>query len=290
VISMIVVKSISRDILLHHYPETLAFQWLGQAGFALRTADSFFLIDPYLSDSLNAKYRNTIYPHERLHEPPVPPEDLSAVDYVFSTHGHTDHLDQGTLPVIQQHNSSCRFVLPVAEKRKALQRGLQEERLILIDAGETRPLGQGLIVTAIPSAHEEIVKDEWGRDLYLGYLIRWKKLCIYHSGDCVPFVGLVEILREYRPSLFFLPINGRDTKRIENGIPGNFTPREAAELVLAVNDGILIGHHFGLFAFNTVSREEAQKIFCEYETKGLRWLLPNLQTSYAVIQSVEEQL
>ena len=88
---------------------------------------------------------------------------------MFSTHGHTDHLDPGTLPVIQEHNSSCRFILPTAEEGKALQRGLQEERLILIDAGETRPLGQGLTVTAIPSAHEEIVKDEVGRNFYLGW-------------------------------------------------------------------------------------------------------------------------
>ena len=90
---MIKVKPISRDILHRSYPEALTFQWLGQAGFAFRTIDSFFLIDPYLSDSLYNKYRNTIYPHKRLHPPPVDPERLTAVDYVFSTHGHTDHLD-----------------------------------------------------------------------------------------------------------------------------------------------------------------------------------------------------
>jgi hypothetical protein len=35
---------------------SLAFWWIGQAGFAFRWHEKIFLIDPYLSDFLEQKY------------------------------------------------------------------------------------------------------------------------------------------------------------------------------------------------------------------------------------------
>jgi hypothetical protein len=40
--------------------------WLGQAGFGHRYENLRILLDPYLSDYLEKKYRGTDKPHERL--------------------------------------------------------------------------------------------------------------------------------------------------------------------------------------------------------------------------------
>jgi hypothetical protein len=45
--------------------------------------------------------------------------------------------------------------------------------------------------------------------------------------------------------------DGRDALRRSNGVPGNFTFDEAADLCRAAGIGELIPHHFGMFDFNT---------------------------------------
>ena len=74
--------------------------WLGQSGFLIGHEGRHLLVDPYLSDSLTAKYEGTETPHVRMHPHVVAPEQLAFVDVVLSTHGHTDHLDGETLRAI----------------------------------------------------------------------------------------------------------------------------------------------------------------------------------------------
>ena len=52
-------------------------QWLGQAGFVLRLGGHTVVIDPYLSDSLAAKYAGTLFEHNRAFSPPVDPTELT---------------------------------------------------------------------------------------------------------------------------------------------------------------------------------------------------------------------
>jgi len=65
--------------------------WLGRAGFLLRSGARALVIDPYLSDSLEKKYREKKFKHDRLMPVPVQPCELTVIDWVFSSHSHTDH-------------------------------------------------------------------------------------------------------------------------------------------------------------------------------------------------------
>src|SRR5687767_8651168 len=67
--------------------------WLGQSGYLVQYNGFHLLIDPYLSDSLTAKYAETAKPHVRTTARVVDPEKLSFVRLVTSSHSHTDHLD-----------------------------------------------------------------------------------------------------------------------------------------------------------------------------------------------------
>ena len=64
-----------------------ALWWLGQIGFLLKRGGRFLLVDPYLSDSLTAKYAGTDTPHVRMTRRVVAPEGLGFVDVVLVTHG-----------------------------------------------------------------------------------------------------------------------------------------------------------------------------------------------------------
>ena len=230
-----------------------ALAWLGQAGFVLRLGEAVVLIDPYLSDHLAEKYRGTRLAHLRMMPTPIEAGSLPRVDLVVCTHRHGDHMDPGTLPVIAEQHPRCRFVVPAAETGHAQALGLPAARLVPADADrELRPLHDfDLRLTPVPAAHERLEQDEHGRHRFLGYAIESGGLRLYHSGDCIPYDGLVDRLRTLAPSLALLPVNGRDAVRAASAVPGNFTLDEARAVCAEAAIGVLIPHHFGLFAFNT---------------------------------------
>ncbi len=227
--------------------------WLGQAGFLIRSRALQLVIDPYLSDSLAAKYHGAAFPHVRLMPPPIAPEHLTNVHAVLCTHAHTDHMDPETLSPIAAASPQCRFVVPRAEQQTAIARGVPAERLIAMNAGEQVPLAADLSVRALPAAHEQLQTDAQGNHRYLGYLLRLGESAIYHAGDCVPFDGLEEDLAACQVELAILPVNGRDEARRSQGVPGNFTFDEAAALCIRCGIPAMMPCHFGMFDFNTVA-------------------------------------
>ncbi len=241
-----------RDSTLHAW-------WLGQAGFLFEACGLRMLIDPYLSDYLAKKYAGKKYSHIRMSPPPIQPEALFDIDFVLATHGHTDHLDPGSIPVIARNNPACRFIVPESCRATALERGVPPESLVMVNAGDRIPLGGGAVLSAIPAAHEQLEKDAAGHYLHLGFVFDFAGLVAWHSGDCCPYPGLEDTLAGFRVDVAFLPVNGRDAERTGNGIIGNFKLDESVDLVLAVPMALGLGHHFGLFDFNTIDPEEARR-------------------------------
>ena len=129
----------------------------------------------------------------------------------------------------------------------------------------------GFRVRAVPSAHEQIDRDEKGRHLYLGYVIETEGFRLYHSGDSLAYDGLAEELGQEPFDVLFLPINGRDPAR---GVPGNMTAAEAVDLAARVRPRYLVPHHYDMFTFNTIAVEvfeaEARRLPAEVEPRVLR--------------------
>ena len=270
----------------------VALAWLGQAGFLLRIGEAVVLVDPYLSDHLAMKYRGSRFPHVRMMQAPIAPDALPRVDLVVCTHRHGDHMDPGTLPVLAARHPECRFVVPAAELTHAVALGLPVQRLIPAEAGHgLRPLcGLDLTLRPVPSAHEQLDRDERGRHRFLGYGIETGGWRLYHSGDCVPYDGLVEAVRALAPELALLPVNGRDAERAQAGIPGNFTLDEAIALCAETGIACLIPHHFGLFAFNTIDPAAIDAAIARQAASGLRpgLLRPDTRHAFQLCQVAQD--
>ncbi|MFN8475427.1 MAG: MBL fold metallo-hydrolase [Anaerolineae bacterium] len=261
--------------------------WLGQAGFALKSNGRLLLIDPYLSDSLAKKYRTSEFKHLRMMPIPIAPETIHDCDWYLCTHGHTDHMDAATIRGVLQA-SSPEFLVPRAEMEKAKERGVPVDRLHGINAGETVVLSDNLVVEAVASAHERLDTDANGNHKFLGYIISLGELRLYHSGDCIPYPGLADTLAAKDIDIAFLPINGRDDYRLSKGVPGNFTVDEAIALCHAADIGYLVGHHFGLFDFNTIDRGDAEAVLRE-QAGELGCLLPEIGVTYALSRGGRER-
>lgn len=234
-----------------------ALWWLGQSGFLVTQNGRALVLDPYLSDSLTRKYAQTDKPHERVTELVVDPTALGAIgviDVITTSHNHTDHLDAETLLPLLKANPQARLVLPAANRGFVLERLGAEmaPRFVELDDGVSAQAG-GIEFHGIASAHNTVERDAAGRCRFLGYVVRWHDLTLYHSGDTLWHEDLVSALQKFAIDVALLPINGNHPER---RVAGNLDGREAAQLAKAIGARCVIPCHFDLFKFNTASPDE----------------------------------
>jgi L-ascorbate metabolism protein UlaG (beta-lactamase superfamily) len=257
----------------------LELYWLGQSGFLFRTPELVWVIDPYLSDSLAAKYRGNVFSHERMEPPPIAVHELPRLDYVLCTHIHGDHLDVPTLEAIGQNQTNTRFILPAGISEDIAHLGVGRDRFIWAEAAESIALQDQIDVVPVKAAHEEFEYDQRGRHRFLGYVFQCGPMTLYHSGDCVPYEGLPAQLRALRPDIAMLPVNGRRKELTDKNIVGNFSLAEAIDLCLQTGVSAMIAQHFGLFAFNTLNPELIDQAAIEV-AKELQLLKAEAGTRY----------
>ncbi len=119
-------------------------------------------------------------------------------------------------------------------------------------------------MVALRAAHETLERDEEGNHRFLGYGFVFRQVgrpdvTVIYSGDTIPFEGQLEEIRNLRPDLLLLPVNGRSAALAARGIPGNLTLDEAVALTIDSSAPAMVAHHHGLFAFNTLPLETIER-------------------------------
>lgn len=256
--------SLMRDVADCQVPEgCCAFWWLGQHSFLLKLGRTVLALDPFITDLRGRRV-----------PPLLAPEDFAGVDFVLGSHDHADHIDRPAWPRIAAAAPGVRFVAPalVADRLPA-ELGIEPSRIRGLDAGETCEAGP-VRVTGIAAAHEFLDRDSaTGRYPYLGFVVRGHGCAVYHSGDTCVYEGLQPAVAAHRPDVAFLPINGRDARRLRANCIGNMTYQEAADLAGAVRPVLTVPGHFDMFAGNT----EDPALFVDYmavKYPDLRTLVP----------------
>jgi L-ascorbate 6-phosphate lactonase len=227
---------------------------LGQAGFALRGADTLVLIDPWLSTQLEEEDPTVT----RAVPPALRPEDVEAADLVCITHEHADHLDPRTLAAIAARVPDAIFLAPAPAVGLVEQAGVAHARIHPAHDGVALEAA-GVRVTALRAAHElhpdafggyRFWRDERGDHRALSYLVELDDVGVFHAGDTIWWPGMEDALRELDPDVAILPINGRDAMREAAGLWGNLTADEAAALAGATDVPAVIPCHFDGVAGN----------------------------------------
>jgi L-ascorbate 6-phosphate lactonase len=224
----------------------LAFWGLGQVGVAFKGPTGILYVDPYLTDSDGEGGRL-----ERSFPPPLEPEEVTNASAVLLTHDHIDHTDPETLLPLASASPEARFICPSTSRDTLEEAGLDRDRITVPEVGEPLEVA-GATATAVPSAHTELERDPEGGYPYLGYVIEWNGVTLYHAGDTVIYDGLIESLGRWEIDVAFVPINGRDFFRTREGIVGNMDYREVAHLAEELDFGLVVPTHYDLFAFNAV--------------------------------------
>jgi L-ascorbate metabolism protein UlaG (beta-lactamase superfamily) len=249
-------EALVKDIERFQGTDSFKVWWLGQSGFLIKWLNKHLLFDPYLSDSLSIKYANTDKPHTRVSELVIEPRLLPSIDIVTSSHNHTDHLDAETLRPILAKNIDIKFIIPEANRAFVAER---------VGCDVDFPLGlndtdefdyEGFKFIGIPAAHNAIDRDEKANLKYMGFIVRFGKYAVYHSGDTLWYDGLEDILKYHNLDVAFLPINGNKPERL---VAGNLSFQEAADLGKEIDCKWVIPHHYDMFSFNTENPENFVK-------------------------------
>jgi L-ascorbate metabolism protein UlaG (beta-lactamase superfamily) len=176
--------------------------WLGNSGFALKYRTAILYVDPDLSQP-GAALRG---------------EDVTHAGLILCT--HSGRLNSETAPAILSASPRAKLVIPKSAADHARSRGIPYTRMVTTDAGLRVEYLDDRIY-AVPSSHGKLDWTPLGGYPYLGYLIRFGGVTIYHAGDCVPYDDIVDQLRPYSVTVALLPIAGR---------PDSFDILEVAQL------------------------------------------------------------
>lgn len=240
-------------------PHEVHIWWLGQSGYAIKTQSTLFYTDLYLSEHLTKKYADTDKPHVRMTESALRGGDLTSVEWVFSSHKHSDHLDPGTMADLFAASPNAKLILPAAIVDHAVGLGLDRHRLIPTRGAETIRVS-AMTVHSIPAAHPGLDYSEDNGYSFLGFVIEVDGLTIYHSGDTLYYDGLDEHLKPFAIDVAFLPINGTDEKRLAGGTPPNMGIEDAVRLAKTHRPQVVIPHHYDMFTFNTADVADFEKL------------------------------
>lgn len=243
----------------------------GQNGFIIQHNQIKISFDLYLSNCVYEKTGSG----KRNYPAPCTLEELKDIMYYFISHDHLDHFDIDTVQKLAEVAPDMIFICPYPHMRLLRNCGVLKENIIGAKAYQDIKLKNGISVFSIPQKHEEyaVIDGEHGN---LGYVLKWDGYNFYHAGDAVADKQLADDLKNAGYfDVMFVPINGHDWKRFENGIMGNMTYREALDLCSYVGTEYVVPMHYDLFDDNTENPAFfVDYLFREYPGQKFKMFMP----------------
>ena len=103
----------------------------------------------------------------------------------------------------------------------------------------------------------------------MSYVIKGNGRSIYHAGDTCVYEGMLTKTKNRSPiDVMFVPINGRDARRLTAGCIGNMTFQEAVDLCGEIAPTLAVPGHYDMFCNNLGSPLEF-KAYLEAKYPGI---------------------
>jgi L-ascorbate metabolism protein UlaG (beta-lactamase superfamily) len=245
----------------------LAVTWFGHASALLEVDGARVLVDPVWGHRVSPS--PTLGP-TRLHEPPIPIDELPPVDAVLISHDHYDHLD---LPTVRELlvRQDAPFVVPIGIGEHLRKWGVPETRIVELDWNGSTTVG-GLTLTCTEARHFSGRYFYRDTTLWASWAITGPRHRVFFGGDTGYHPAFAAIGAQLGPfDLTLLPVGAYNDA-------WHFIHMDPEEAVRAHGDlggRVLLPIHWATFnlAFHRWA-EPVQRALAAAERAGLEIVVP----------------
>ena len=159
-------------------PQEQVAVWFGHSSYFLQIDGKKILVDPVLSGSASpVKFTTRSFAGTDRYTP----DDFPAIDYLFISHDHWDHLDYETVSELRPKVGRVICGLGVGEhlERWGYDGAVIEER----DWHEEIDLGGGFLVNTVPARHFSGRGLKRNQSLWISFVLKTPSMKIFLGGD-----------------------------------------------------------------------------------------------------------
>jgi L-ascorbate metabolism protein UlaG (beta-lactamase superfamily) len=200
------IPAIKTD-LLNLDPDAAVLVWFGHSSYFLQVDGKRILVDPVFSGAASPfSFTTKAFKGADRYTP----EDFPAIDYLFITHDHWDHLDHATLVKLKPKIKKVICSLGTGEHLEHW--GYAPEKLIEKDWNETIDLGNGFRAHTVATRHFSGRGFKRNQALWTSYVLQTPTMKLFLGGDSGYDQHFAEIGKEFGPFDLVMLENGQYNK------------------------------------------------------------------------------
>jgi N-acyl-phosphatidylethanolamine-hydrolysing phospholipase D len=245
-----VAPRISETVSLPPRSKRLTATWLGHSSFLVQCEGLNILTDPIWSDRASPV---AFAGPRRLVPPPLPLQELPAVDFTLISHDHYDHLDDATVRALASRFPRMKWVVPLGVGKFLRKRGAAF--VTEMDWWEEREIA-GVRIGCTPAQHFS-GRYPWNRDstLWCGWTIAFPHARVFFAGDTALHPDFGRISSRFGPfDMAILPIGAYEPRWFMRTV--HMTPEDSVaafrEIAAGETSGpdsrcVMLASHWGTF-------------------------------------------
>ena len=261
------IEAISSRVFDRAPATGLRVTWLGHSSVVLEIDGRRLLLDPVWAERVSPV---SFAGPKRFHPPPLPLDELPALDAIIISHDHYDHLDRSVIRALGA--TGVPFITSLGVGARLERWDVAPQRITELDWGQST-LVENLTVTATPARHfsgRGVIDAD--TTLWASWVIAGPQNRVFFTGDTGYFSGVAQIGERYGPF---------DATLIKIGAYGptwpdiHLTPEDAVRVHLAVRGKVLVPVHWGTFnlAFHPWN-EPPERLLAAARAEGITVMIP----------------
>ena len=261
-----VLPSVKTDLFGLKKEENI-WVWMGHSSYFMKLDGKTILVDPVLSGAASPlSFTTKSFPGSDIYTT----DDIPAIDFLFISHDHWDHLDYDTIKKLQPKIKTIITGLGTGEHLE--QWGFKKEMIIEKDWNETINLAEDFIVTVTPARHFSGRSFKRNTALWVSFVLQTPLHKIYIGGDSGYDVHFKTIGKTHGPFDLAILECGQYDKSWKYI---HMMPEEVVEAAEDLNAKKLIAVHWGKFALgNHAWDEPAVRVYKAAQEKQIKLLTP----------------